>query len=551
MGFSLRSFLTGGSERRARPARRGAVHGYAGAAHSRLTQDWYAQLLSSDAHIKRALRTLRGRSRQLVRDNPHAVSFVNLLKSNIVGPDGVRLQSQVRAPDGSLSNEAKALNHRIEESFGRWGEHGACTVDGGLSWVDVQDLAVETMAVDGEYLIRTHEGFDNEFGFALQFLDADQLDEQYNRSATTGANEIRMGVEVDGFGRPVAYWCWNGHPNDINVRAAGRVRVPASQILHGFRRQRPGQTRGVPWTTPVMFRLNMIDGYEEAEVVAARSGAAKPIYFETKDESADTSGDEDAPSGDAEDGTLDDSGRPLMRMEIEPGVAEQLPYGVVPHQMDPTHPTTAYPAFIKAQLRAVAAGLGVSYNALANDLESVSYSSLRGGALQERDLYRKGHRLLTEQLNRPVFRRWLPMAALTGAVQLPTSEARKWAKDIWQPRGWTWVDPESDIAAEEAGIGLGVRTRRAICSERGVDFEEVLQQLAEEERMAEEYGVDISGSKSQAPRPTTAERFKNGGKSGGARPKPGDDTDEDEDNEERGQGGSRRRRTPQLMAVSG
>ena len=41
-------------------------------------------------------------------------------------------------------------------------------------------MVMGTLAEDGEVLVRKVKGFDNEFGFALQLLEADHLDEQYS-----------------------------------------------------------------------------------------------------------------------------------------------------------------------------------------------------------------------------------------------------------------------------------------------------------------------------------------------------------------------------------
>ena len=52
----------------------------------------------------------------------------------------------------------------------------------------------------------------------------------------------------------------------------------------------------------------------------------------------------------------------------------------------------------------------------------------------------------------------------------------------WQAPGWPWVDPAKDAAANEKKLAMRVTTRRAICTEMGVDFDEVLEQLAREEK---------------------------------------------------------------------
>lgn len=505
----------------------GVQASYAGAQVNRLTADWYASLLSSDAHIKMSLRTLRARSRQLVRDNPYAGSYVNLLKANIVGVEGVRLQSRLRAPDNQITPALRLLNQHIEDRWADWGETGICTVDGRMSFDEAQDLYLTNIAIDGECLIRHHDGYDNEFGYAIQFLDPDQLDETYCTVNPDTGNDIRMGVEVDRFNRAIAYWLWDRHPQDLVgfTRARERMRVPAAQIEHRFLSQRTGQTRGVPWTATIMFRLNMVDGYDEAEITAARSSSSNPVFFEVMPEFQDLWLDADK----------DAVRQKPIEMDIEPGMATRLPVGLRANAPDATHPTSAYSPFIKTNLRAIAAGWGVSYNALAQDLENVNYSSLRGGSIQERDTYKRGQRLVGRGFCRPVFRRWLPMASLTGAVTLPSMEAKRWMRDHWQPRGFQWVDPLNDMQAAQLGISLGLTTRTKLAAENGTDFEDNLRQLADEQRMADDLGVDISGERVQVQPRQDAPTPKNDGT-----------IEDDEDGTALRQIGSRR---PQLLAA--
>ena len=44
-------------------------------------------------------------------------------------------------------------------------------------------------------------------------------------------------------------------------------------------KERPGQVRGVPWTASVMEALHNFQGYEDAEVVAARVASGKMGFF--------------------------------------------------------------------------------------------------------------------------------------------------------------------------------------------------------------------------------------------------------------------------------
>ncbi|HEX6940899.1 MAG TPA: phage portal protein [Longimicrobiales bacterium] len=450
---------------------------YAGAELSRLTADWVlASIRSADNEIRWDLRTLRRRARELCRNNPHASRFLDVLGANVIGHHGIRFQSTVRTASGDLDVRN---SDRIEEAWARWGKVGVCTADGRASWTDVSTLAVQLWAQDGETIVRKLPGFDNEFGFAVQILDADQLDETYNRAPDARRNEIRMGVEMNAWGRPVAYHIWNRHPQDFQAADRERVPIPASEILHIYRPRRAGQSRGVPALAPVMIALHMVGAYEEAELVASRVASAKGGFFEQSVEAASERDKRRA------------SQAPI-RMEAEPGVFDVLPPGWSFSPFAPDHPTSAFRDFRKGILQSIASGLGPSYNVLANDWEGVSYNSLRAAALTDHDIYRGLQWFVVEHFADPVFLGWLTWALTTGALELPSRDPRRWSARRWQPRGWDWVDPEKDLRASAMALRLKLDSHQRMAAERGLDFFDVLREHQEAERMAESLGLELS-----------------------------------------------------------
>lgn len=449
---------------------------YAGAELSRLTADWaMAVLRSADHEVRWDLATLRRRSRELCRNNPIGVRFLELLGANVIGHQGIRFQSTVQKASGGLDVRN---SDRIEEAYDEWSGVGVCTADGRMHRIDVETLSVQTWAQDGETLIRLLPGFDNDFGFAVQLLDADQLDEQYNRAPDARRNEIRMGVEINAWGRPVRYWLWDRHPHDYQATERERIPVPADQILHVYRPRRVGQSRGVPALSPIMVALHMLGAYEEAEVVASRVASAKGGFFEQ-----------------AADAVLDPDNRkqsqPIL-MEAEPGVFDMLPPGVKFTPFDPQHPTSAFRDFRKGMLQSIASGLGPSYNVLANDWEGVSYNSLRAAMLSDRDIYRSLQWFMVRHQVDPVFLAWLKWSLTTGALDLPSRDWRRWRARRWQPRGWDWVDPEKDLRAAAMALRLKLDSHQRMAAERGLDFFDVLRDHQEAEQMAEEMGLELT-----------------------------------------------------------
>jgi len=451
-------------------SKRNAV--FAGAQGSRLTLDWLAPILSTDQECRGNLRLLRARGRELARNNPIGRHFLNMLSANVIGPAGIRYQSLVRNAKGDIDRET---NKKIEDAWSEWCEKKNCSVDGKLSFRGIQDLAIRTEAMDGECFVRKVKGFSNRFGFALQLIDADQVDHLFSRPPGNRENEIRLGIEVDQWGRPVTYWINPGHPSDFGGSLL-RYPVAADQITHLFDAYRPNQTRGITWFHAVMMALKMLDGYMEAEIVAARTGAAKMGVLECTDPGSYDEPDPDNP----------------LRMEANPGMLEALPPGYKLVPFTPDHPANAFENFVKTNLRWVASGLGVSYNALANDLIGVNYSSLRSGLLIERDHWKVVQKHMTEDFMQPIFDDWLKMALLTGALKLETKDFERYRFGKWIPRGWQWVDPYKETQAAVLSIGAQLQTRDQIISDRGGDYEEVFEQLAEEDKVAKQFGIDLT-----------------------------------------------------------
>lgn len=449
---------------------------YAGATYSRLTEDWFTAILSADQEIKADLRRLRGAARSLVRDNSFAERYVAMLAENVIGPHGIRLQARAGTTRGGLNTR---LNAQIEAAWEEWSRPENADVGGRLSWVDLQALVLRGIALDGEALVREVRGADNPFNYALQLLDPDQLDETYNVGYGLGpnGNEVRMGVEMDRFQKPVAYHLWAEHPSDPRGRQH-RERVPVAELMHLFVVKRPGQTRGVTWFAPVMFDQKMLQAYQEAEITAARIGASNMAAVTY-----------DPDKGVAPDPNLvGDGGIP---MEVDPGRFLRLAPGenLVATQFD--HPSTAFAPFTTAIQRSIAAGLGVAYTSLSGDLAAVNYSSIRAGLLSERDFYRRLQVWLPAVFHQRVYRSWAPLAALAG--WFPASEARGAERVLWQPRGWKWVDPKNDIEAAVLARQHGLATYTQLCGETGADFEENLEQIAEEDRLARDLGVTLGG----------------------------------------------------------
>lgn len=452
---------------------------YAAAAMGRLFSSWATNSLSGDAELFKDRKAIVARARDLARNQDHVKRFINLMRKNVVGHTGIWPQSLAETANGKPDDGARK---KIEEAFRKWAKKGTCEITGKYSLTTAFQLIVATLVKDGELFIRHRRGAKNAFGYAFQLIESDHVDDTLNTTLDNG-NEIKMGIELNPDNRPVAYHVLRKHPGEyaFGEQRGESIRIPADEMIHVFIPERISQNRGVSMLAQSMPKIKNLDGYDEAAVVAARLAASKMIFYTEPEEGGEYKGDE-----------IDDDDAAIY--DIEPAVAEILKSGWDVKTVDFNQPNNAYSEFVKAQLKAVAAGLDVAYHQLSGDLEKVNYTSSRTGELDSRDTYRSFQTFIVETVAEPLFMAWVEMALLTKAVNLPINPdaVARWEKVRFITRGWDWVDPEKDLNAAQKAIELGVKTATDIAAESGSDFEENIKRQAKENAIRQSEGVELA-----------------------------------------------------------
>ncbi|WP_017941701.1 phage portal protein [Thioalkalivibrio sp. ALE6] len=473
MGLVSRLF---GRSRPAPPERTeptvGARRNFDAAQMHRLVASWLGEHGTIDERLLNDLPTLRARARELAQNNDYVRRYLQMVVSNVVGASGFMLRALAEDAPGQPDREARKA---VERGWYAYGRRGVCDATGHQSIEDMQRTVIEVTARDGESLTLMHTGPDagNDWGLSLQLLDIDRLDSNLNRPAGGGRNAIIMGVEVDQRGRPVNY-----HLRPLNTlhAAHGHTVYPASQMIHLFARHSAEQHRGYPWAHTAMIRLHQLKAYEEAAVIAARIGASKMGFYYTPDGSAHALGD--------------DKGNGEFQTTAEPGEFPVLPDGYQFQTFDPTYPHEQFENFVKAHLRGIASGLGVSYNSLANDLEGVSYSSIRVAVLEDRNHWMTLQNWFADGWLEPVFNTWIEMALASRKILLPSGRplpaqgVEKFRRHEWQGRRWDWVDPKKDIEAAVDAIKAGLATPQDVAARAGLDLEDVIEAIAAANQLA-------------------------------------------------------------------
>ena len=465
---------------------------YNAAATNRLTVGMPSVPATADQVVRRNLKSLVARSRFEVANGDYAKKAISIYQRNVVGPSGFVLKAQCMDGD-KPDTEACAA---IEQAWRAWGAKGQADTTGRLSFWGIQNMFLRSAAVDGEALIVEHVGKSagNKWGYALQVMDSQLLDVEHNRQLENG-NWVRMGIEYNHVGRPVAYWLIvpDERQGMLTYGYAGRLynRYPAEMVIHDFDMLRTMQSRGLPWLSTGLLRLATLEGAEDAALVNFRMGASKLAWFTESEEGSHYEGEDQ--------GVIDEDepDRPRDRIvDADIGSFGELPKGVKLEKWEPQYPNGEYAPYVKRVLQGLSSGADVPYVSLSNDLEGVNYSSIRVGLLEGRAVFESVQTWMIECFMQRVFNTWLDVQLLNGNLvttggRLDSRKSEKYRAVTWQPNRWGWVDPMKEVQADALAVENGMASLTEVCRRRGRDFEDVVRERQREIQLMQDAGIPL------------------------------------------------------------
>lgn len=500
-------------------------------------KDWLFSFISEDGDLRNNQNLLRDRSRSLFKEDAYFIKYTEEMWANVFGEDGIRLRMKIKetadrvvyAADEKAfleSNRKRMKRIRrhaerrsgglpagrflrsyydranatiqsgaidlyactlVENAYREWQRAEFCTMAGNLTYNQVRQLRLLSCARDGDFFLRmVRNPKVNKFGFSLQLINSEWCDFNLNVAQLENGNSIRMGVELDSWGKRVAYhfikrtaWDWQfSTPGLTSGAAQGHERIEAADIIHYARLKYADSTRGAPWCAAVIRLARQLNRFEEAEVIAARVAACKMGFLESTVQ----------PEG----GMLDapDPCKKPPDWDQSPGGIQGLPFGVTFKEWNPNHPTQNFENFRKGILRSMCAGLpGADYNVIANDLENINFSAGRLGRLDTNEMWKLLQRFDIDVAERPIFEAWLEMALATGAIALPLAKFAKFNQPHFSGRRWAGVDPIKETQAAVLAIQNKLMSYTRWYDDNGWDLEQEWMQIAEEEMLAEELGI--------------------------------------------------------------
>lgn len=453
----------------------------------RNTEGWHGDLGLSHNDVRSQLVTIRNRAREACKNDPYLVQYLASIRNDIVGANGISFRADVADYRKGAAGDwekvpDKMANGIIRTNWELWADcPDFVTANGRADLVMAQWQVVKDWAREGESIWEMLPGFrldaGNPYGFSIQRRRPDSLAIEHCADLGNG-NSIYNGVEVDPYGRPLAYWFWTKMMT-TGQWTGEKIRIPAERILHVYDEDYVGITRGFPLVACVLRSLKILHGYDEAEVIKARDQASKVGVYEARDGAFDPSEIADP---------QDEDQRDQFQQYHEPGEDKIAPKGWSYSHAPASAPNPNYPSFKKAVLQRVASGLEAEYTVIGNDLEGVNFSSIRHGKMDSRESRKCQQRIVIQQFMSPMFRRrrvgWLSCFLLSGQSPLPYSKFDRFAKDTWRGRRWPYMDPIVEAQANEIMVKHGHVTDSQIADEMGENWEENIATVKAEQEMA-------------------------------------------------------------------
>ena len=460
----------------------------------RMLGGWETYSSSIDNYLSSSIEPLRARSREATRRSAHGKRFVSLLKSNIVGPSGFRIQAQVKRQD----RLDEAANREIEYHWKEWQEE-ECDFLGRFTFKEYEDLFVSSYAADGEAIFYMDFGAGaGKYGFQIHQIDAALLDSEY-WGLTRNGGQVRLGVQYSELGIVEGYW-FRDKDHYGNYFSGRRKFVPANHVLHSYVSEHVDQSRGIPLMHASLERLKNLDKYRESALYTSRAGAQVfgVISSESETPYVGESGGGDDPEYDTSRigvGQGGVQGDPDVNMdEIENGTIKNIGNRKL-DMFDPNYPHQMYAEFVKTTLEEIASGMNMSYQSLSGDLTKTSFASGRTGVMEQREMYEMMQNWMSVRFHRPIYCHWLKMALMSEKIKVNGRPLRRdfdhYKPALFQGRRWKWVDPQKDSVEKQTLIGQRLKSRSQLIRENGDDPEEVFKEIAAEQARMEELGIVI------------------------------------------------------------
>lgn len=412
-------------------------------------------------------RILRNRARYEVGNNSFAKGIIGTLANDTIG----------RGPRLQMLLDNQEANRVIEREFSRW----ARTV--GLAEKLRTMRAARAEAGEVFVLLTNNPELPVPVKLDLRLIEADQV-----TTPSLGMVVPRSvdGIVFDAYGNPKEYHILRQHPGDLSAVVPECDRTPASLVIHYFRADRPGQSRGIPEITSSLPLFAYLRRYVLAVILGAETAANFAAVLKT---TAPANGE----SAEVE---------PNAVIEVERNSITAVPEGWDISQIRAEQPTTTFAEFFDKMVNWIARAFSMPFNIAACDSSKYNYASGRLDHATYDLSVRVERSVIEDVVLDSILVAWLQeasriagyipageaIAAIMPPVTAAPDEQTATSRRVDVEHEWFWdgrehVDPSKEANAQETRLRTGTTTLSREGAKQGIDWEVQERQRVKELRL--------------------------------------------------------------------
>lgn len=417
---------------------------------------------SGDMHLtEQALSDLREICRELCRNNPIVRGMLKIEANGVVGRS---TKIEVRSADQIFNRDAETLwRERVVEQ--------PCEVTGRFGFHKVLRTIFQSYRSDGDiFILFTDDG--------IQIAEGEQCGTPHGHRGGD-LFDVTNGVATEkSTGRVIGYYL--GRPDKWGMVHPDEVRrYTADQVAHVFNTDRFSYTRGEPALTSAVDWIDKLTRYADAALVAAHMQACFSIFIEKQ---SPLPGLPQPTKGAA----LDTSDSGYAHTKIEPGMIWDANPGDKAYGLNATQPTPVFDSFILRCLSFIGRPLCFPLTYVSGDFSGATYMNMRFAL----DLTRDNFMQEQDEVLVPLLHRWhrwqMERWIAAGELKNPPPD---WPRRLIRCKRWRYIDLLKDAQADILLLQNQLKSRRHIMGDRGDDFDEETDEMAEDRKILKQKGL--------------------------------------------------------------
>ena len=405
-------------------------------------------------YLKRQVHTNILIARSLTEHDGYGIRILNLYVTGVLGPGGIGV---------SFVDKNRKVNTEVTDMFKDW-QWSKTYPDYRID--ELQRLILKALIRDGESFVQI---LGSSKSLNLHAIDALNIPQDLGVGMSS-PDYTQQGIEYNKDGSPKLY---NFRPfseasflSSSELESFGKVRtIPAHQMIHTYRVNIPGASRGISWMRGAYETLRDLRIFESQWRHLMDTLVAMPGFFSITPEFQE-------PAVDPKNST-EVSAKAMMAdvMRASPRKRRILPEGIIwnPVELPSELRGDLLRESIKTYIRRISRAVNLAFASVSGELSDSNYSALRQASLENKDFFEITQTYIIGSMRR-ITREWLDWNEIDP----------KFPQDLrveFHPPTVVALDPQKEARAVQIELLSGLTSRASELRKRGVDPETIFAEL--------------------------------------------------------------------------